>query len=93
MQSVFAKDVLISGPSGSYKFLVYFERGAAATGGEVAFQVFNSTDMPPVTREIVLWGQDESLAAWLTQQNIRTRPYLSPCWPRPRVDFGGECPW
>jgi hypothetical protein len=77
VQPVFSKDVPISGPTGAYKFRVYFERGAAATGGEIAFQVFNAADMPPVTKEVVLWGKDEGLAAWLDQNHIRFRPYSS----------------
>ena len=74
---VFSKDVPIAGPTGAYKFLVYFERGAAATGGEIAFQVFNPADMQAVASEVVLWGKDDGLAEWLAANNIRTRPFSS----------------
>ena len=96
VQSVFSKDVLITGPTGTHKFLVHFERGAAATGGEIAFQVFNAVEMPPVTSEAVLWGQDEDLAAWLTQHDIRTRPYSSPAAAQRELilvgNVGGDLP-
>lgn len=78
VRTVFSKDVPITGPTGAYKFLVYFERGAVATGGEIAFQVFNAADLPPVASEVVLWGKDEGLAEWLAANNVRTRPYSSP---------------
>jgi hypothetical protein len=75
VQTVFSKDVAITGPAGAYRFLVYFERGAAATGGEIVFQVFNSSEMPPVSNEVVLWGKDEGLARWLAERNIHARAY------------------
>jgi hypothetical protein len=78
VRSVFAKDIPITGPTGPYQFLVRFDHGAAATGGEIEFQVFHAADMPPVKSEVVLWGKDESLAAWLAGQKIRTRPFASP---------------
>lgn len=78
VRSVFAKDIPITGPTGPYQFLVRFDHGAAATGGEIEFQVFHAADMPPVKSEVVLWGKDESLAAWLARQKIRTRPFASP---------------
>ena len=31
--------------------------------------------MPAVESEVVLWGQDEGLAEWLTEHGIRTRPF------------------
>jgi hypothetical protein len=77
VRPVFAKDVPVTGPTGTYQFLVRFDHGAAATGGEIEFQVFNNADMPPVTSEVVLWGKDEALAAWLAGQKIRTRPFAS----------------
>ena len=36
---VFAEDVVIDGPSGKYRFLATFEKGAAAAGGDVEFYV------------------------------------------------------
>ena len=65
----------MNGPAGAYKFLVYFERGAAATGGQISFNVFNPAEMPAVESEVVLWGKDEGLAKWLAEHSIRTRPF------------------
>jgi len=33
--------------------------------------------MPAVTSEIVLWGEDEELASWLTKQGFRVRPFAA----------------
>jgi hypothetical protein len=71
----FAEDVAIDGPSGKYRFLVAFERGAAAAGGETEFYVTDPAEMPAVPTEIVLWGEDPGLAQWLTRHGIRTKPF------------------
>jgi hypothetical protein len=44
----------------------------------MTFHVYDPADMPPVTHEVVLWGKDDALAAALTKQGVRTRPYASP---------------
>jgi hypothetical protein len=77
VRTVFSREVPISGPNGEYKFLVYFERGAAASGGEITFNVFDPAAMPPVSQEVVLWGSDDGLAKWLADHNIRARPFVS----------------
>ena len=77
VREVFSRDVPVSGPTGAYSFLVHFERGAAATGGEITFNVFNAAEMPALDSEVVLWGKDEGLAKWLAEHAIRTRPFAS----------------
>lgn len=72
---VFKEDVLIDGPSGEYRFLAIFERGAAAAGEAAEFYVCDPADMPPVETEIVLWGEDPGLTNWLVEHGIRTRPF------------------
>lgn len=47
-QLVFARDVVINGPTGYYRFLVDFEKNAAATGGDVDFFVDDNTDIQKV---------------------------------------------
>jgi hypothetical protein len=77
VQPVFSKEITIAGPAGPYRFLVSFERGAAATGGEAQFQVFSAADMPPVAPTVTLWGKDEGLAQWLAEHGIASRPYAA----------------
>ena len=72
---VFSEEVPIDGPSGKYRFTATFQRGAAAAGGDVAFYVADPADMPPVQVEVVLWGDDPQLAAWLASARIKTRPF------------------
>ena len=61
----------VDGPSGTYRFVVAFEKGAAAAGGETEFFVFNGDEMPPVKGEVVLWGEDEELLKWAGENGIR----------------------
>ncbi len=72
---LFAEDIVIDGPSGKYRFLATFERGAAAAGGEAEFYVSDPAEMPPVEAEVVLLGNDAGLARWLAEHGIRTRPF------------------
>jgi hypothetical protein len=74
---VFSEPVPIDGPSGKYRFLVTFERGAAATGGETEFYVTDPADMLAVEKEITLWGDDPGLAKWLAEHGIRTKAFAS----------------
>ena len=75
VKEVFSREVPITGPTGAYKFKVSFERGAAASGGEISFHVFNTADLPPVGEEVTLWGKDDGLAKWLADNGIRTRAF------------------
>lgn len=70
-----AEDVPIDGPSGKYRFLATFERGAAAAGGETEFYLYDPADMPAVEGEVVLWGDDPGLAQWLADRGIRVRAF------------------
>ena len=72
----FAEDVVVDGPSGKYRFLATFQRGAAAAGGQAEFYVTDPAEMPAVEGEVVLWGDDPGLAQWLAEHGIRTRPFF-----------------
>jgi hypothetical protein len=74
---VFADDVLIDGPSGKYRFLVTFQKGAAAAGGDLEFYAADPNEMPKVESEVVLWGDDPDLAKWLAANGIKTRPFAA----------------
>jgi hypothetical protein len=79
----FSEDVAVDGPAGEYKFLATFERGAAAAGGQATFHVSDPADLPEVTSEVVLWGDDAATAKWLGGRGVRTRPF-SPDQPSTR---------
>jgi hypothetical protein len=74
---VFSEDVAIDGPAGKYRFLATFQKGAAAAGGEVTFYVADPAEMPAVGTEVVLWGDDPQLTAWLAARGIKSRPFTS----------------
>ncbi|MDP7620234.1 MAG: glycoside hydrolase family 2 TIM barrel-domain containing protein, partial [Dehalococcoidia bacterium] len=73
--AVFSEDVVIDGPEGEYRLTATFERGGAAVGGEAAFSVVDPVQMPTVEAEVVLWGDDPELVTWLSEHDIRHRPY------------------
>ncbi len=66
----FQKRVAVSGTPGTYRFVVDFERDAAATGGEMVFNVFDHNQMPEVKEKIVIWGYDASMERWLNASSI-----------------------
>ncbi|MCU0963083.1 MAG: hypothetical protein MUF48_23575, partial [Pirellulaceae bacterium] len=71
---VFARDIVVDGPPGVYRFLATFEQGAAPCGEEIRFFVYPAPeDLPPVDTEVVLCGDDSELAGWLTERGIRVR--------------------
>lgn len=72
---VYAEDIKADGASGKYRYLVTFEQGGAASGGEAEFYVADPVEMPPVSSEVVLWGEDAGLAQWLAEHNIPTRSF------------------
>ena len=71
----FSEEVPIDGPSGKYRFLVTFEKGVAASGGEAEFYVTDPADMPAVETDVALWGNDPELVKWLKEHGIKVRPY------------------
>ncbi len=72
---VLREEAPIDGPTGRYRFLVTFQRGVAATGGDAVFYVTDPADMPEAPGEVSRWGDDAELGAWLAAHGIRTRPY------------------
>jgi len=72
---VFSEDAGINAPNGKCRFTVQFEKGAAATGGEVEFYVVDRAKMPPVKGTVALWGNDPELANWLSGNGIKCRRY------------------
>lgn len=74
-QPVFSEGLKIDGPSGRYQLLTTLEQGGAPTGGQTYFHVADPVDMPSVTSEVVLWGDDPELAQWLGEHRIRSRAF------------------
>ncbi|MCY2990700.1 MAG: glycoside hydrolase family 2 [Planctomycetota bacterium] len=74
---VFNEEVPVDGPAGRYRLLATFEKGAAATGGDLEFYVADRAEMPAVPTEVVLWGDDPDVAKWLGANGIKTRPFAS----------------
>ena len=70
---VFSEQVTADWPAGKYRFVASFERGAAAAAGEAEFYVAEAGALPSVQTEVVLWGEDRELAAWLKAHEVKTR--------------------
>lgn len=73
---VFADEIKIDGPSGKYRFLAAFEKGAAATGGEAEFYVADPAEMPAINAEVLVWGDDPELLTWLNANGIKARAFV-----------------
>jgi hypothetical protein len=72
---VFSQDVTVDWPEGKYRFVAKFDRGAAAAGGVVEFNVSDGALMPQVNAEVSLWGENAELQQWLEAHSIRSRPF------------------
>ena len=72
---LFAEMLTVDGPSGVYRFQATFAHGVAAGGGSKDFYVTDPADLPPVTAEVAVWGDDDELCAWLTQVDIQWRKF------------------
>ncbi|MBI2929318.1 MAG: glycoside hydrolase family 2 [Verrucomicrobia bacterium] len=70
---VLAEDAVIDGPPGKYRFVASFDQGAAPLGGEVFFHVGDRAELPRITSEVVLWGDDPTVSKWLSEQRITVR--------------------
>ena len=73
----FSDDVTLDVPTGKCRFLATFLRGGAPVAGTTEFYVTDRAEMPKVDAEVVLWGDDPQLAAWLKTNHIRTRPFVA----------------
>jgi hypothetical protein len=88
---VFSEDVKMDGPAGAYRLFAFFEKGAAAEGGEYAFWVDDPAEMPKVEGTVTLWGGDEGLARLLESRGIATKPFAGGS--APEVILVGGAPW
>lgn len=89
---VFAEEVVIDGPSGKYRFLATFQKGAAAAGGDIEFYVADPADIPKVETEVVVWGDDPELAKWLSANGIKNRPFAPGAQSAREVILAGNRP-
>lgn len=72
---VLSEEVELDVPSGEYKFLAFFEQGAAPAGGQVKFFLTDPADFPQVDAEVTVWGNEDLLAGWLQDRGIRYRRF------------------
>lgn len=89
VESPFAKSILndtfaVDGPPGEYRLVASFDHGAAAAGGAAVFHVADRSEMPAVSAEITLWGDDAGLSQWLKDAGIQTRLFSAGSEPATR---------
>lgn len=72
---VFSEKIAANFPSGRYRFRARFLEGGAATGGKAYFYVTDPADLPPVSAEVVMWGEDADLEKWLRGEDIAVRHF------------------
>jgi hypothetical protein len=88
---VFDEEIPIDGPTGKYRFLVTFEQGVPASGGEAVFYVTDPAGMPKIEKEVVQWGDDPDLTKWLKDRGIKVKSY-QPGKPTAREVILVSCP-
>ena len=90
--SVFREDVALDGPAGEYRFIVRFQEGAAATGGETRFRLHDPAEGPH-SGAVRLCGCPSELATRLSRQGFTTSAFdpSSPAGDTP-VIVGADLP-
>ena len=90
---VFAEDVAIDGPSGKYRFLATFQRGAAAAGGDVDFYRGRPRgDAQGGRRKSCSGATTPVWRTWLNANGIKTRAFAAGTQRLAGSDFGGQSP-
>ncbi len=74
---VYTEEVSAGWPAGTYRLTATFDKGGAAAGEEITFNIFDPRTQSPVDAEVVLWGEDAELTNWLREQGIAYRPFSS----------------
>jgi hypothetical protein len=70
------EDVLIDGISGEYSFSMNMENRTKVAANQIKFYVSDRTEMPSFKRPVLLMGNDKELENWLTNNGMKTIPYL-----------------
>ena len=72
---VLDEEIKLDGPPGDYQFVASLESGGAARCGNVRLVVMDPADLPAMSAEVVLWGEDPVLAKWLLDHGVKTVPF------------------
>jgi hypothetical protein len=75
---VFAGDVTLPGPAGTYEFAVNMDSGGAPLGGRLKFYLSDPTGAPPLNEKVTVWGIDDKTQAWLKDRGIALSPFEQP---------------
>ncbi len=67
---VYRETIAADWPTGAYRLRASFADSTPAAGRDALFYVTDAADMPPVPRDVVLWGEDAELASWLQSKGI-----------------------
>ena len=72
---VLDEQLVIDGPPGKYRFFATFQKNAAAAGGDVEFYAAEAAALPEIETDVLLWGEDATLANWLEANGVATRQF------------------
>jgi hypothetical protein len=68
---VFNSTILLNGQSGKYRLIVSSDDGVPVTCGESSFFLTDRKELPELKADVVLYGDDPALSAWLTEHGAR----------------------
>lgn len=72
---VFRGNVSIVGPAGAYVLAAHMEQGGSPAGDRLTFHVSDPAALPQLAGEVMTWGLDERVTAWLVGRGLRRRPF------------------
>ncbi|HWE62823.1 MAG TPA: glycoside hydrolase family 2 TIM barrel-domain containing protein, partial [Chloroflexota bacterium] len=70
---VFKGEARLDGPAGAYVLAAQLERGGSPAGDRLTFHLSDPAALPEVHADVVLWGVDDRVAAWLAARGLRCR--------------------
>lgn len=89
---VFDEEIALDVPAGVYELVATMGDRKDIPGGRITFQVGDARAMPPMPAEVVLWGQDAALSAWLAGNGVKVVPFDVPPAKRHVIVVGGKAP-
>jgi len=89
--SCFDETIPVDSPAGAYEFVVTLSDHQDIPGNRRMFYVDDPGTMAAWPRQVVVWGDDDTLKQWLTQQHVNVLPW-DPSSKEKRIIIAGGKP-
>jgi hypothetical protein len=71
----FDETIPVDGPAGTYEFVVTMSDRKDIPGNRRTFYVDDPSTMAAWPQQVAVWGEDDTLKQWLTQQHVKVLPW------------------